>query len=141
MIQLHVEYKNFFDSNSVVELTTAIGELFHVENPQTFLHTYKTELLYQWLEINYDPAEDICDLFDLFPYELFGYESYFEFLRDQMAYLISFYCVKMSEEKYDEAQLISLFNLWLSSNEKCPLKSNEFSQILGKFIRPFSMVY
>ena len=133
LIQLHVEYKSFFNLDSIAELSTAFGELFKIENPKNFLHSYKTELLYQWLEINYDPSEDICDLFDLFPYDLFGYGDYFEFVSDQMPYLISFYCLKMSKN-YDNAQLVTLFNLWLNSNEKVPLKSNEFNQVLGNLI-------
>jgi hypothetical protein len=103
LMQFHVEYKKFFDSNSILELVDSINSLSADENSNKInFKEYETELFYQWLEIYYDPNECINEILDSFPCVLFGYNLKSEFLNDHLSDIICFYCSRNNTNERED---------------------------------------
>ena len=118
LIQLHAEYKSVFDLKCVQNLVWSVGTLFDPNNPKNYLLMHKTELFYQWLDIYYDPNEDLNQIIEQFPFELFEYSKLKEFLNDHIADFICFYCIKNHEQPVNISQLNQLLNSWLGTPNK-----------------------
>ena len=129
LIQLHAEYKSAFDLKCVQNLVWSIGTLFDPNNPKNYFLMHKTELFYQWLDIYYDPSEDLNQIIQRFPFELFEYSNLKEFLNAHIADLICFYCVKNHEEPVNISQLNQLLNSWLGTQNKIDRSSKVYAII------------
>lgn len=130
LVHLHAANGSFFDLNSILQL---INSFEHAEE-SNFLNTHKSELFHQWLEINYDSDESILGAINQFPYDLFGYDSQLDFIKDCIPQLLSFYCLKNTEGgTLDRAQITELFKLWLKCNPNLSMESTDYDLILGRF--------
>ena len=119
----------------MLQIIHSVGSsLGYKEQPLGIFHAYyRNELFYQWMEIYYDPSEEIISAIDQFPYELFGYTVYYEFINDLLPQLISFYCLKNLDGTLNGTELTSMFNLWIQCNNCQSVSSNDYSQIIGNF--------
>ncbi len=129
-----MEYKNLFDTESVLDAVASVARLFRYDNAADYLQANKTELFFQWLDIYWDLAEQKTTIGDLeierFPYGIFGYTSYFEFVKDMLPHLISFYCLKV--KSIDDVHVSELFNIWIKADLSLESNSKDYCSILGK---------
>lgn len=108
-----------------------MGRVFEYEKPLEYFYTFRVELFLQWLDIYYVPSEKLSGLIDEFPYKLFGYESFGEFLGKQIPQLIAFYCFKA--KRIDQNQLDEISNMWIECEKAVSTDLQQSSDIMGMF--------
>ncbi len=130
-----MEYKNLFNADSVLDVITSVSKLFKYDNSTQYLKANKVELFFQWLEIYCDQTEDNFNIrglqIDRFPFEIFGYTEYFEFIKDTLPHLILFYCLKA--KAIDSVKVSELFELWTQADLSMTLDSKNYYSILSNF--------